>query len=180
MKLVELDPAGVAAANAHLARHVRESGRYGVHWIPYDPVERGTRPFLLAEALSKATDELGWERWIVVHNDSAETVGHAFLKGASFGYGQHRCELGMGLEQPYWRRGLGSRLLRWVVERAQAIATVDWLDLRVLGGNAPAIALYQRFGFEETARVPDFCRIQGDRIAEVRMSLWVGNGNPVH
>lgn len=101
-------------------------------------------------------------------------VGHYSLKGSEFDYGLHRCELGMGLERPYWRLGLGTRLLSRAVQEAQNTETVDWLDLRVLSSNEPARRLYLINGFTEVNRTPDFCRIEGQSIADFLMSLYVG------
>ena len=175
LKLATLNRSLVDATNEHLARHVLESGRHGVHWVPYDPTTRPTPPSLSAASLERAYDEVGWERWTVVAETDNRIVGHVSLTGASFGRGLHRCELGMGLERPYWRQGLGHRLLSTAVQQARSIPTVDWLDLRVLGSNGPAIALYLKHGFEEIARVPDFCRIEGRPEDDVLMTLRVAS-----
>lgn len=173
LELVALTPCLVEAANQHLARHVLESGRYGVHWLPYDPLTRVHPPALNADALSTGYDQVGWERGHVVLDDSRQVVGHASLQGANFDRGLHRCELGMGLEHPYWRQGYGDKLLKAAITLARSIPTVDWLDLRVLGSNEPAVNLYRKHGFKEVSRIEDFCRIDGQPMADVVMSLRV-------
>ena len=171
LALVKLDSTLVDAANAHLARHVMESGRDGHHWLPYDPRTRTKLPSMDAVSLLKGFDEVGWERWYVVVDQAEQVVGHASLTGARFDRGLHRCVLGMGLEQPYWRQGWGDRLLRKVINLALDVQSLDWLDLRVLGSNAPAISLYKKHGFREVARVPDYCRIDGHPEDDVLMTL---------
>jgi putative acetyltransferase len=60
---------------------------------------------------------------------------------------QHAGTLGMGVHDAHVGRGIGTRLLRAVLDTAD-----NWLDLRrieltVFVDNAPAIALYERHGF---------------------------------
>jgi len=60
----------------------------------------------------------------------------------------HVAYLGMGLHDDFHGRGIGTRLLRELIEIAD-----DWLNLRrleltVYVDNARAIALYERHGFE--------------------------------
>lgn len=54
---------------------------------------------------------------------------------------------GMGTSPAYRRIGLGARTLTAAIDAA-ADAGVDTVWLEVLDGNAPAIALYERLGFE--------------------------------
>ena len=173
MRVEALDPARIGETNEHLARHVHESGRFGVHWLPYDPQTMPSPPSVNESGLHRDFDEVGWERWYVVINKSDQIVGHLSLTGGRFDRGLHRCELGMGLEHPYWRRGLGTELLTEAIAYARQIPTVDWLDLRVIGINTPGLHLYRRMGFTEISRVPDFCRIDGAPVDDVFMSIRV-------
>ena len=159
--------------NQHLARHVLESGQHGIHWLPYDPSTMARSPSINSDALALGYNEPGWERWHVVVAANKSVVGHIALKGAKFDRGLHRCELMMGLEQPCWRQKLGTRLLKVVVEEASAVEHVEWLDLRVISLNQPAINLYTKHGFKEIARVPDFCRIEGLPVDDILMSINV-------
>ncbi len=54
---------------------------------------------------------------------------------------------GMGTSPPYRRIGLGARTLRGAID-ALGAAGVHTVWLEVLDGNAPAIALYERLGFQ--------------------------------
>jgi len=57
----------------------------------------------------------------------------------------------MWVDPAYRRRGLGRRLAGAVCDWANAIGA-DRLSLWVARGNAPAVALYRRMGFEPTGR----------------------------
>jgi ribosomal-protein-alanine N-acetyltransferase len=57
---------------------------------------------------------------------------------------------------PDWRgHGLGERLLTDMLSAMQAQGVVD-ATLEVRAGNAPAIGLYTKFGFEEVGRRPRY------------------------
>jgi ribosomal protein S18 acetylase RimI-like enzyme len=65
----------------------------------------------------------------------------------------------MGLLQPYRGRGLGSALLRAVLDEAESQG-LSRIELEVYTSNQPAIALYERFGFtregiKRSARILD-------------------------
>jgi ribosomal-protein-alanine N-acetyltransferase len=58
----------------------------------------------------------------------------------------------IGVHPDYRRRGIGARLLAECEERLQDLN----LRLTVRAGNAPAIALYEAFGYEEMDRWPRY------------------------
>lgn len=168
---IQLDQ--INAVEAHLKRHILESGKHGVHWLPYDP-KTWTSPMRVpVHALNMASTEVRWQRWFVVTNEASEVVGHLSIKGARFDRGLHRCELGMGLEFPYWRKGLGTQLLDLAIEEARSLSNVEYLDLRVISLNTPGINLYEKHGFSEVSRIEDFCRIDGQPVADILMTISV-------
>ncbi len=59
---------------------------------------------------------------------------------------------GMGTSPAYRRNGLGARTLTAAID-AVARSGVDTVWLEVLEGNAPAIALYEKLGFERVRRL---------------------------
>ena len=58
----------------------------------------------------------------------------------------------IGVHPDYRRRGIGSRLLA----ECEARLKEPRLRLTVRAGNAPAIALYEQFGYEEIERWPGY------------------------
>jgi RimJ/RimL family protein N-acetyltransferase len=63
----------------------------------------------------------------------------------------HVGRLGMGVAKPFRRQGLGAKLMHAVLDKARDKGLIK-IELSVYASNIPAIALYQRFGFEEEGR----------------------------
>ena len=59
----------------------------------------------------------------------------------------HVAGLGMGVRDGWTGRGLGTRLMHEAVEYADRWLGLRRLELTVFTDNAPALALYRRFGF---------------------------------
>ncbi|HYS65773.1 MAG TPA: GNAT family N-acetyltransferase [Paraburkholderia sp.] len=64
----------------------------------------------------------------------------------------HSAELGLAVHDAYHGRGVGTVLLRALTEAADASLGLRRIELRVFVDNAPAIALYRKFGFVEEGR----------------------------
>jgi putative acetyltransferase len=110
--------------------------RSGTLRLPYQSVEETAR---ILAALG-ARDQL----LVAVHD--GVVVGNAGLHRQS-GRRRHVATLGMGVRDACRGRGIGTALLRALLDLAD-----NWLDLRrleltVFTDNAPAIALYERQGF---------------------------------
>lgn len=159
---------------AHMERHVAESGRNGVHFMPFlaqDP----ERPVGVAlDKLQLGLHEKGWHRcWVACHTRMDCIVAHIDLKGSKLRTGLHRCELGLGIEEPWRGQGLGSRLMDTAIAFARAEPALSWIDLCTFATNTPARALYHRKGFVETGCIRDRFRLDGQSIDDVQMTLRV-------
>jgi RimJ/RimL family protein N-acetyltransferase len=158
----------------HLARHHRESGKGGAPlFSPYSadsPWDAEGKKEALLERWSKALLEPVWERaWAVV--DEGRVVGHLDLRGDGIESMQHRARLGMGLEQAYRKRGVGTSLLEAAITWAREQPTLVWLDLGVFAHNEAALRLYTKCGFVAARRVNDLFRVDGQSIDDVHMVL---------
>ena len=78
-------------------------------------------------------------------------VGHAGLEIYRRGLA-HGAQLGMGVHDAYHGRGVGKALLQALIDCADAALGLRRIELMVFADNAPAIALYRKFGFVEEGR----------------------------
>ena len=73
---------------------------------------------------------------------------------------RHVGVLGMGLVAGHRGKGIGARLLTAALDKAWSKGLTR-IELTVYGANKPAIALYDRFGFEREGVKRNFQRIDG-------------------
>jgi [ribosomal protein S18]-alanine N-acetyltransferase len=108
---------------------------------------------------------LGWEYRsarvgrMIVDPDTVAVVVRDGSRVAAFAFmsvGDERAHLALLAVRPaHQRRGLGRRVLAWVLASAQT-AGVATVHVELRASNAPAFALYRRAGFEETLRVAGY------------------------
>lgn len=89
-----------------------------------------------------------------------EVIGWCDLRPKSAPTLRHSAVLGMGLIAPYRGQGLGSRMLAAALDAAGQ-AGLQRAELVVRADNAPAIALYRRFGFRLEGTLRDYLRVDG-------------------
>jgi len=72
----------------------------------------------------------------------------------------HRGALGMGLLPEFRGQGIGSMLLKAVLEHAK-IFGLEKVELSVYTTNEAAIALYKKFGFEQEGLIKKYRKLDG-------------------
>ena len=71
----------------------------------------------------------------------------------------HWGTLGITVRKPYWHQGIGAQLLAHILAFARDTAQLELIELEVRSDNAPAIALYRKFGFEKTGVFPQMMKL---------------------
>lgn len=179
---MHIRPLTLDDVEAYIAHIVATNAESGVDGLPRSHVYGADEPLDVAVAVPRERerwttplDQPGWRRaWGCF--DGETFVGHLYLAGGSLPAEMHRANLGMGLARSHHRRGGGRALLRAAVAWARAESRIDWLDLGVFTENGPAQALYLGEGFQARGHVPDRFRVDGWRLDDVTMTLWVGAG----
>lgn len=72
----------------------------------------------------------------------------------------HRGGLGMGLLSDFRGKGIGSKLLKEVLDHAKK-SGLEKVELQVYTSNEPAIALYKKFGFEQEGLIKKYRKLDG-------------------
>jgi len=90
---------------------------------------------------------------------------------------RHVASLGMMVAPEWRRRGVGSALMREAIAWALQ-AGVEKLELSVYPDNAPAIALYRSFGFEEEGRLRGHSKKRIGYLDEILMGVWLATPPP--
>ena len=96
-------------------------------------------------------DELARERddnFAVVACVQGEVVGHLTLSVYMNPRTRHSGHFGIAVRDDWQGRGVGTALMEACLDLADNWLNLTRLDLRVYADNAPAIALYEKFGFE--------------------------------
>jgi L-phenylalanine/L-methionine N-acetyltransferase len=76
-----------------------------------------------------------------------EIVGSIGIITAEHPRRRHVAELGMAVRDDWQGKGVGTALMGAAIDLADNWLNVERLELTVYTDNAPALALYQRFGF---------------------------------
>jgi RimJ/RimL family protein N-acetyltransferase len=84
---------------------------------------------------------------VLVAEDGGELVGRLSISRDPHPASAHVADLGVAVAATHRRRGIGTALLAAAEEWARA-AGVEKLELHVFPHNAPALALYDRLGYE--------------------------------
>lgn len=64
---------------------------------------------------------------------------------------RHRAECAISIRKAYWNRGLGTLMMKTLIEEARTLGFLQ-LELSVVADNSKAIHLYEKNGFQETGR----------------------------
>jgi RimJ/RimL family protein N-acetyltransferase len=134
---------------------------------------------------------LEWERdWIRSHLDRPRSlqvmaeadgrmVGLSSVHADQRYRASHRGEIGISVLAAWCGRGLGTVLMRELIDWAGRCDGLDVLRLGVFADNPRAIRLYEKVGFaRDGQRRWNARRGPGRYVDEIVMSLWVGQGDP--
>ena len=151
----EATPADASVLVAHLQELAREPGIN----IPLAPDEV-TMTVEQEKAILADFAESPRALMLVAIMDS-RIVGELSLKAISSRKAvRHVATLGMSVKQPWRGKGVGRELMTAALEWAPT-AGIKRVELYVYARNAPAIALYEKFGFTHEGRRKAFIR-EGD------------------
>ena len=96
-------------------------------------------------------------------------VGYASVIGGRLRRTAHKASIVTGVLQSHVGRGIGSKMFETLIEWA-TISPLHRLELTVMTHNSPAIALYQKFGFQIEGTKRHSLKVAGTYVDEYIMA----------
>jgi putative acetyltransferase len=145
IRSVRVSDAEAIAALANLPGY-----RAGTLRLPFQTIE-GTRARLENRSPTSVS---------LVATVGSQIVGNAGLQRHE-GRQIHVGHIGMGVHDDFTGRGIGTALMAALVDTADNWLQIKRLELTVYADNAPAVALYRKFGFETEGTLRAFAYRDG-------------------
>jgi RimJ/RimL family protein N-acetyltransferase len=100
-------------------------------------------------------------------------VGLAGIDQPKFARQHHIGSVGISIRKAWCDRGLGTLIMRELIEYARREPALEILTLNVLSTNPRAHAVYRKVGFKDDGRLPGRIKLNGEYVDLCEMSLCV-------
>ena len=85
---------------------------------------------------------------------------------------RHRATVGIALRKAWWGQGIGTAMMRELIDMARQREGVEQIELQYIEGNGRARALYEKLGFRVAGVFPDAVKLKdGTMLNEYHMIL---------
>ncbi|SKA11248.1 GNAT family N-acetyltransferase [Consotaella salsifontis] len=118
-------------------------------------------PFQSVESVRDWLEHLSPQSLHLVAELDDRVVGEASLR-CQEGRRRHVADLGMDVHDDFAGKGIGTALLAALLDAADNWLDIRRIELTVFADNAPAIALYRKFGFETEGTLRSWAFRDGD------------------
>jgi len=138
---------------------------------------RGTLqlPFPSEEMWKKRLEGIGDDMYALVACIEGEVIAmaglHLFPKSPRRG---HVGYVGMAVHDKWHSKGVGTALMKALLELAENWLNLSRLELNVFTDNEPALRLYKKLGFVIEGVRPRQYRIRGEWVDDILMGKWLG------
>ena len=112
--------------------------------------------FLLHEYISNATGDIyadGQVR-LIIEDEDKTTIGVVDL--TNFDARNNRAELGLIIEKPYRNQGYGMSVLNEISSYCCSVLHLHQLYVIIDEDNVASLSLFEKYGFQKTAKLPDW------------------------
>jgi putative acetyltransferase len=127
-------------------------------------------PYRSVESVRQQLNKNGDGNHVLVAAVDGEIVGVIGLHASSRPRINHKGELGMMVRDDWQGKGVGSAMMRAVIDLADKWLNLSRLELTVFTDNEPAIALYRKFGFEIEGELRKFAFRDGEFVDAFAMA----------
>lgn len=108
--------------------------------------------------------------YLVAESDG-KLVGHAFLEPQHLQSLRHVADLNIAVHLGWQNKGIGTKLLKPIIEWAKKSGTLRKIQLNVRASNFTAISLYKKMGFEEEGRLKNRVKVKDGYVDDIIMGL---------
>lgn len=98
---------------------------------------------------------------LLVAEYNQEIIGNIDLNGSRRIVMQHTAVIGMGMLAQWQNQGLGTEMLKAVIHFAKQHPILETIWLQLYAENKVGYAAYQKVGFQECGRIPNFFKQNG-------------------
>ncbi|TWT25334.1 GNAT family N-acetyltransferase [Planomicrobium sp. CPCC 101110] len=106
----------------------------------------------LNEEKEKIEKNLAKNNLYAVYEADGKVVGYLVFKRYEYARLSHAGSMGMGIAEGYRNRGIGTRLISFLIDWARQQDGLEKICLGVVSANERAIKVYRRMGFVEEGR----------------------------
>lgn len=85
----------------------------------------------------------------------------------------HQADLAISVKKKHWNIGIGSLLMKFIIDFAKENGQTEILHLGVRSDNVNALNLYKKMGFIEIGKYEKFFKINGEYFDEILMNLYL-------
>lgn len=100
-------------------------------------------------------------------------IGMADIRGDQPERLRHCATLGIMIRKDFWGQGIGTTLIKMLIEFANNHPYIEIINLTVYSNNTRAIELYQRLGFERAGKFRRRVKIGEDYFDMLTMLLYL-------
>lgn len=122
----------------------------------------------MIEKLLKADNKI----LLVVIKDN-QIIGNLSYVGGNRPRTRHMGDLGMTVLKSYWGKGIGSHLLKYLINWSKNNPIIRKINLQVKVENINAIRLYEKFMFKKEGHIERFFLIDGKFYDAYHMGLLI-------
>ncbi len=103
----------------------------------------------------------------VVVEVNGEFRGSAGVNRKPLDANSHVCTFGLGIHGDYRSMGIGTELMKLLIQQARDVLGCRVAEISVYEPNLAAKRLYEKMGFMETGRIPEGCHYFGKYYDEI-------------
>lgn len=117
--------------------------------------------------------------YLVAESDG-KIVGHAFLEPQHLESLRHVADLNIAVHLGWQHKGIGTKLLKHMIEWAKESGTLKKIQLNVRASNLAAISLYKKMSFEEEGRLKNRVKVKDGYVDDIIMGLDLAKNLECH